>query len=71
MGIADLHTVHWANGLVWVLWKIQDHTVWHTGHKPKRLTIDGAQYGYLLAFKTLVLLYDPQKVPSPQKQQTI
>lgn len=43
------------------------HGVAHRAQAEAALTIDGAQYGYPLAFKTLVLLYDPQKVPSPPK----
>jgi arabinogalactan oligomer / maltooligosaccharide transport system permease protein len=39
----------------------------HRAEAEQALTIEGTQYGYPLAFKTLVLLYDPARVASPPK----
>ena len=43
------------------------HGITHRAQAESALTIEGTQYGYPLAFKTLVLLYDPQRVPSPPR----
>ena len=43
------------------------HSGTHRADAEGALQVDGVQYGYPLAFKTLVLLYDPARVPRAPK----